>query len=244
MTSRACAAALRVGIVFASSLVATLVHADEGVPVYGGDANARFGHPRRIIEPAYPMDALREGRGGAVTATGAITPAGVMESPTLVADTPAAEEFVGPLRNALGFWLFDTPYDRDCMPSTRPVSIKVEFEVRERVPHIYATVATEETTPAEWAGSIGSLQKPALRFPRSMIQANREAVVFARSEVGPDGAVMRVFARAFPKPGVKPGDLEPFVDEVQRTLSQWAYPKNPAKPLRKVCNTVLFNLVD
>jgi len=130
------------------------------------------------------------------------------------------------------------------MPSARPISVKVEFEVRDRKPHIYVTVAASEPLPSEWAGAIDSRQTPAIQFPRAMIHENREAVVFSRSQVGPDGSVVRVFAQAYPKPGTTPGTLTPFSSEVERTLSHWKYPANPAKPLRKVCHRIDFNLRD
>jgi len=214
----------------------------DDAPTYAGDAHAKYGRAHQVLAPIYPEEALRAGESGAVTVTGVIAPQGMMDSASFAPAKAADEIFVAPLREALPFWLFDVPYGNDCMPSTQPVSVKVEFEVRDGKPHVFLTYAAPESVPPRWQGSIAGKQHPQISYPRSMIQAGNQAVVFSRSEVGPDGHVNAVVARAFPKPGNRSEDLGRFVAEVRDTLSQWTYPPEPSKPLRKVCHTIEFNL--
>ena len=123
------------------------------VPVYSGDAKVRYGRASRVVEPAYPKDALQSGQGAVITLTGAVNPAGVMESPRLAAASGDSDAFVAALREALPYWRFYTPTDDDCMPSETPVSVQVEFAAREGMPHVYLTYAAEDPIPPQWLGT-------------------------------------------------------------------------------------------
>ena len=218
------------------------VRADD-VPLYTGDPNVRYGRASQVVEPAYPKDALRTNQGATITVTGAVSPTGVMASPQLVATPGNADAFVAALREVLPYWRFYTPTDADCMPSEKPVSVQVEFAAREGKPHVYLTYAAEEPMPPQWLGHLPARQVPRIRYPRSVIHDGSEAIVFVRTEIDADGRATGVFTQTFRKPGTgSSSSLEPFARAVKNAMSLWRYPANAAKPLRKVCDTVDFNL--
>ena len=113
--------------------------------------------------------------------TGAVNPAGVMESPRLAAASGDSDAFVAALREALPYWRFYTPTDDDCMPSETPVSVQVEFAAREGVPHVYLTYAAEDPIPPQWLGHLPAKQLPRIRYPASMIRDGVEAIVYVRT---------------------------------------------------------------
>jgi hypothetical protein len=215
----------------------------EDVPTYSGDPKVKYGRVSQVVQPEFPKDALGNNLSGAIMVTGAINPAGIMESPRLVPDSPESEAFLPSLREVLPYWRFYTPTDRQCMPIDSKASVKVEFEAREGKPHVYLTYAASEPIPPSWQGVLPANQRPKIRYPRSMLREGREAIVFVRSEIGPDGNVLRIAVQSYPKPGQPPhGSFGEFEEEIKRAMSEWTYPKEASRPLRKVCDTVQFNL--
>jgi len=215
------------------------------VPVYSGDPKVRYGRASRVVEPVYPKDALQANEGAVITVTGPVSPAGVMESPQLVATSANAGAFVDALREALPAWRFYTPTDGDCMPSERPISVGVEFAAREGKPHIYLTYAAQAPTPPQWLGHLPARQLPRIRYPGSMIHDGIEAIVYVRTELDSDGSVTDIVTRTYSKTGGgRWSNLEPFAREVKNAMRHWSYPPDASKPRRRVCDTVDFNLVD
>lgn len=100
----------------------------EDPPTYAGDDGTRYGRAHVVVQPEYPQAALRERKSGAIAVTGVVDARGEMESPALAPEDSGSQAFVEPLRKALRFWSFYTPVERDCMPSSRPIKVRVEFK--------------------------------------------------------------------------------------------------------------------
>lgn len=211
------------------------------VPTYAGDDGTKYGRAQVVVQPEYPADALRERKSGAVVVSGAVDPRGEMRSPALVPDGEGSSVFVEPLRQALRSWSFYTPVERDCMPSSRAVKVRVEFKADDGRPHVYLVYAAADTMPYEDWPPIKPLEAPRLRYPRAMLDDGVEAVAYARAVVDAGGRVGEVATQAYPKQG-DAVRLEPFNREVRAGLAGLRFAPDSAHATRYVCYTVEFNL--
>lgn len=212
----------------------------DDVPTYAGDDGTKYGRAHIVVQPDYPEAALRERTPGAIVVMGAVNAQGEMEAPNLAPEDAASAVFVEPLRKVLRFWSFYTPVGRDCMPSSRPIKVRVEFKAGDGHPHVYLVYAAPDSMPYDDWPAIKPVETPRLRFTRAMLAHGGDALVYARIVVDADGRAGEVVTRAYPKAGDASG-LEPFAREVKDGLGRLRFAPDASHPARYVCYTVEFN---
>jgi len=215
----------------------------EDPPTYAGDDGTRYGRAHVVVQPEYPQAALRERKSGAIAVTGVVDARGEMESPALAPEDSGSQAFVEPLRKALRFWSFYTPVERDCMPSSRPIKVRVEFKADDGSPHVFLVYAASDSLPYDDWPAIKPIETPRLRYTRAMLAQGSEALVYARVVVNAEGGVNEVATRTYPKHGDASG-LEPFAREVRDGLGRLRFAPDSTHSTRYVCYTVEFNLRD
>jgi hypothetical protein len=167
---------------------------------------------------------------------------GSMDAKTYAPDRPESDVFVDALREVLPYWQFRVPVGDDCMPTQRPVSVRVEFEVRDGKPHVYVTHAASESKEAE-PPVLKPLHEEKLTYPRAGIRLGlRGVVVFARSDVDAEGGVTHVETEIYPRR--HQFELQPFTREAEEKLALWRYPAAANVPMRHICHDIWFNLRD
>lgn len=194
--------------------------AEDRLPAFKENAD-KVGQQLLIVTPDYPRAALRDKRGGAVEIAGRVSPWGTLEDVRITPLAPADTEFVEPVREVIPYWLYYVPTDDACMPSSDPITNRVEFSAQDGKPHIEVTrlaAAPKKETPAMFRPR----RNPTPNYPTRAVEMGFEGNVYARLEVNADGTIRGASAKGFsPR---KSSVLRSMEAEVERTLMTWSYP--------------------
>ena len=212
--------------------------AEEPPEVYHIDGGAQPGRPSRIVAPDYPPAALAQGRTGYVDIVGRVTPFRKLDD-VEYRPGPESEIFVDAIKEVLRRWEFYMVPRNDCFPSDKRVTLRVWFEIESGKPRISVTV----DAPASKDAKLEVIHREELAFPHKAIRAGLVAIVYARSELNPDGSVAKVDVETYPRRGM---DNLPYEDEVKLALGRWTYaPAPPGMTRRRVsCQDVIFTFRD
>jgi len=213
-------------------------------PTYQGEQKPAVGTVKRVVPPDYPRDALRAGLGGSVVVKGLLLPDGSMDAQSFEPDRPESDVFVAPLREVVPYWLFQGPMADDCMPSTEPVSVRVDFEARDGKPHVFVTHVPTRP-PGHDPGPLKALHEETLAYPYRMIRLGLGTVlVFSRSDVDAEGKVQHVTAEVYARRERTKEALRPFAAEAEEKLARFTYPPAPGVRVRHLCYTIEYKLRD
>lgn len=130
------------------------------------DDPSRWGQPSRVVEPAYPKDALAAGLTGYVDVEGRIGARESMEEAVFKPDSPQSEPFVATLKEVLPLWKFNAPLANDCLPSDERVTTRVWFELKDGQPRI--SVSRRATSRRKDPEQHQPIRKVMPAYPRSM----------------------------------------------------------------------------
>jgi hypothetical protein len=216
-----------------------------------------WGTPSRIVRPEYPKAAAQARLQGAVEIEGVVDGSASLSGVLYKPDTPASEVFVSALKAVVPYWRFYVPME-SCMPKPEKVTARVEFAFEGDEPKIFTSYPKRPENTNESKKKEGYVYKAIRRvdvqYPRSMLYARQEALVYTRIEVAASGEVTNVAAEAY-APGIAktakvtelgtrlPSEirvLADFEEEARRTLMQWRYSPNPGD--WKGCYTLNFQM--
>lgn len=207
-------------------------------PFHAGDP-AQWGRAIHVTEPAYPPQALAEGRTGHVEVRGRVSPAGLLEQITYSPGEPRAAAFIDSIRRVIRSWRFEAPLGRDCQPSEERVANRVSFAIENGRPKI----TVERSAPQHgwrWLRRLSPLRGEQPRLAEAMRREDAPPVVYVRLQVGPVGDVLSVEPRMYARRSTAAREIE---HEVIRVLAQWRFPA--AAPgegaSRVVCQPVRFS---
>ena len=201
----------------------------------------RWGTPRILLEPAYPKDALESGKGATIDLDARVGGNGALEDIELHASSAEDDVFIEAIRKVVGFWRYYPPIGDDCLPSADRIKSQVAFEVDGGKPRVF--VQRRKGPPPKSTTTLRPLKKVPPVYPRRMIEWNREALVYARAQIDPQGKVVAVRAEAYPRREfLGPHDFE---DSVRNAGNLWIFPPaNEVDGPRFYCFEVIFNLRD
>jgi hypothetical protein len=221
----------------AVALVAPCEAAQEASPSF--DSAGRWGTAWLLTEPAYPKNALEKGLTGYVDVEARVTGTGELKEIEFKPGAPEAEAFVDALREPAKIWRFYGPIGDDCLPSSERISSRVWFEIDAGKPRIFVSRGEHRMF---YGPHLTPMKRVEPNYPRRMIRDNREAILFARSEIDPSGKVIGVTATAFPRERAEL--LFEFEKETRRALALWVFPPAPegATASRFFCSDVFYRL--
>lgn len=203
------------------------------------EGSAPWGTITRVMEPLYPRE-LRESKARIfVDISGRVDYKGELLDVTYTPGSDDASLIVKSLRGVMHEWRFVPPKDGNCLPADVVIRNRVWFDFDEERPKL--SITHVEKPPV--LESIKPVTRVDPVFPRQMQKEGREAWVFTKADIGADGSVKQVAARAYPVgEGV---DLTPFVRESIRALSQWAFEpaaESASGANRSLCYEFVFRL--
>jgi outer membrane biosynthesis protein TonB len=221
-------------LVFAVALAAGRAMAEE-IEIFVDKAHP-VGSLTRVVEPAYPKALLSAGKGGHVDITGTVSPLGDLENVRYTPDSPASQAFVEPLREVVPYWKFRSNVDDECRPVAQAVTTRMFFEVVEGKPKVSVTHAKGEKARPELRAS----KRVQPEFPRRAAERQHEAMVYAATEITPDGKVASVQAWSYPTHN----SATLFKDATRTALMQWEFPPASAERKRRLCYDLDFKLTN
>jgi len=230
---------IRRAVVLLSAATLAAVAA-EPPDVYHVEDPALFGRPKRIVEPVYPKDALAQRVTGYVDLRGHVSPLHEFADPEFTPGAPEAAAFVQPLKDVLKLWEFYPVPRNDCFPSDTMVKLRVVFDIQDDKPR-FSVLVEPAASPGR---KIEVLYRRNPTYPRGPMRSGRQAYVYSRSIVAPDGTVSRVETEVYPPQD--PIDSQAFAHAVEGSLGKWRYVSSPPAETREriVCEDVIFLLRD
>jgi hypothetical protein len=206
---------------------------------------AEWGRLAKIVRPEYPPEALANLQTGIVDVTGEVTIQGRLRSIHYEPQGAASPAFVQALKEVAPHWIFTTPLGDDCMPSAKPVTTRVSFEIDNGVPRIFVT--HRKLDPA--SGRASALFKPLTmvkpKYPLYMLKKGMTGKVYSRVEIDSSGAVTNVRSQAWASWAYQteggPAWFEKATDDAIR---QWRYPPDDSGKTRIACRQTVFNLTN
>jgi TonB family protein len=203
----------------------------------------RWGTLSRVVQPAYPQEALARRQAAVVDIEGVVMGSGVLADVTYKSDSPNSAAFIAALQEVVPQWLFFTPIGNDCLPDRQRVTTRVSFELPAGEPKIFTTHLKQERSrppPAQFV----VLHEMQPSYPRSMVQRGWEARVYSRLELDPAGRVVDISTTAFSRFTKQPIQLAEFEKPAEFALGSWRYAPAPpgTKGSRFACIDVDYRL--
>jgi TonB-like protein len=167
------------------------------VPTHADDPS-KWGRLDRVFAPEYPKEALDKGISGSVEIDGIVTGWRTLSDVKLRPEGASSAVFVKAVEEAIPHWRLFPPLGNDCMPSNARVTTRAVFEIQDGKPRIFVEHAALERSGAPPV-QFNPIRRVQPKYPKRILQAEIEAIVYALLEVNPSGEVTEVRTRTFPR---------------------------------------------